>query len=75
MQSLQRGMRQMIDDLPKIVVKGITENEDGSANMELDLDNKAVQLLLDIGLTRLLEEHLENKKNELTGYQRLLQTI
>jgi len=58
----------MIDDLPKIVVKGITENEDGSANMELDLDNKAVQLLLDIGLTRLLEEHLENKKDELTGY-------
>jgi len=58
----------MIDDLPKIVVKGITENEDGSANMELDLDSKAVQLLLDIGLTRLLEEHLENKKNELTGY-------
>ena len=58
----------MIDDLPKIVVKGITENEDGSANIELDLDNKAVQLLLDIGLTRLLEEHLENKKNELTRY-------
>jgi hypothetical protein len=58
----------MSDDLPKIVVKGITENEDGSANMELDLDNKAVQLLLDIGLTRLLEEHLENKKNEPTRY-------
>ena len=58
----------MSDDLPKIVVKGITENEDGSANMELDLDNKAVQLLLDIGLTKLLEEHLENKKNELIRY-------
>jgi hypothetical protein len=58
----------MSDDLPKIVVKGITENEDGSANMELDLDNKAVQLLLDIGLTRLLEEHLENKKDELIRY-------
>ena len=54
----------MIDDLPKIVVKRITENEDGSANMELDLDNKGVQLLLDIGLTRLLEEHLENSKHE-----------
>jgi hypothetical protein len=54
----------MIDDLPKIVVKEVTENEDGSANMELDLDPQAVQLLLDIGLTRLLEEHLENKKNE-----------
>ena len=54
----------MSDDLPKIVVKAVTENEDGSANMELDLDNKGVQLLLDIGLTRLLEEHLENKKDE-----------
>ena len=64
MQSLQQGMRQIIDDLPKIVVKKVTENEDGSANMELDLDSKAVQLLLDIGLTRLLEEHLENNKDE-----------
>lgn len=54
----------MIDDLPKIVVKKVIENEDGSAQMELDLDPQAVQLLLDIGLTRLLEEHLENKKDE-----------
>ena len=54
----------MSDDLPKIVVKKVTEHEDGSANIELDLDPEAVQLLLDIGLTRLLEEHLENKKNE-----------
>jgi hypothetical protein len=54
----------MSSDLPKIVVKKVTENEDGSANMELDLDSQAVQLLLDIGLTRLLEEHLENNKNE-----------
>ena len=54
----------MIDDLPNIVVNEVTENEDGSANMELDLDSKAVQLLLDIGLTRLLEEHLENNKDE-----------
>ena len=54
----------MLDNLPKIVVKKVTENEDGSANMELDLDPQAVQLLLDIGLTRLLEEHLENKKDE-----------
>ena len=54
----------MIDGLPKIVVKKVIENEDGSAQMELDLDPQAVQLLLDIGLTRLLEEHLENKKDE-----------
>ena len=54
----------MNDDLPKIVVKQVTENKDGSAQMELDLDSKAVHLLLDIGLTRLLEEHLENSKHE-----------
>lgn len=58
----------MNDDLPKIVVKQVTENKDGSAQMELDLDSKAVHLLLDIGLTRLLEEHLENKNNELIRY-------
>ena len=52
----------MLDNLPQIVVKKVTENEDGSANVELDLDPKAVQLLLDIGFTRLLEEHLENNK-------------
>ena len=54
----------MSDGLPKIVVKKVTEHEDGSANIELDLDPETVQLLLDIGRTRLLEEHLENKKNE-----------
>ena len=54
----------MSDALPKIVVKKVIEHEDGSANMELDLDPEAVQLLLDIGLNRLLEEHLENNKDE-----------
>ena len=54
----------MSDELPKIVVKAVTENGDGSAQVELDLDSKAVQLLFDIGLSRLLEEHLENKKDE-----------
>lgn len=54
----------MSDDLPKIIVKKVTENKDGSAQVELDLDPQVVQLLLDIGLTRLLEEHLENSKHE-----------
>jgi hypothetical protein len=54
----------MSDNLPQIVAKKVIENEDGSVNVELDLDPAAVQLLLDIGFNRLLEEHLENKKNE-----------
>ena len=57
-----------MNDVFDIKVIEVVENEDGSAQMELDLDSKAVHLLLDIGLTRLLEEHLENKKDELTRY-------
>ena len=53
--------------LPIIKVGNITEYENGSASMELDLDPPAVQLLLDIGFKQLIREHLENeerKKNE-----------
>lgn len=56
-----------VTDLPIIKVGNITEHEDGSASMELDLDPPAVQLLLDIGFKQLIREHLENeerKKNE-----------
>lgn len=54
----------MSDNLPQIVAKKVIENEDGSISVELDLDPEAVQLLLNIGFNRLLEEHLENKKDE-----------
>ena len=54
----------MSDNLPQIVAKKVIENEDGSVNVERHLDPEAVQLLLDIGFNSLLEEHLENKKNE-----------
>tara|TARA_X000001382_G_scaffold77691_1_gene54411 strand:- start:296 stop:463 length:168 start_codon:yes stop_codon:yes gene_type:complete len=54
----------MSDNLPKITVIKVIENEDGSASMELDLDPKAVQLLLDIGFNQLLREHLGNTKDE-----------
>lgn len=56
-----------VTDLPIIKVGNITEYENGSASMELDLDPPAVQLLLDIGFKQLIREHLENeerKKNE-----------
>ena len=56
-----------VTNLPVIKVGNITEHEDGSASIELDLDPPALQLLLDIGFNQLLHEHLENeerKKNE-----------
>ena len=53
-----------ITDLPVIKVGNITEHEDGSASVELDLDPPAVQLLLDIGFKQLIREHLENEKRK-----------
>ena len=58
------NLPKMIDNLPKITVIKVIENEDGSAGIELDLDPKAVQLLLDIGFNQLLREHLGNTKDE-----------
>jgi hypothetical protein len=48
--------------LPEITVKSVIENEDGSESVELDLDAEAVKLLLTIGFTQLLAEHLESTK-------------
>ena len=50
--------------LPVISVLEITENEDGSANVELDLDVEAVRLLLNVGFNQLLREHLEKETND-----------
>ena len=50
--------------LPEISVLEITENEDGSANVELDLDVEAVRLLLNVGVNQLLREHLEKETND-----------
>lgn len=47
-----------------IAVGNITENEDGSANVELDLDPQAVKLLIDVGFNQLLKEHLENTEDK-----------
>jgi len=38
-----------------IQVKRLEENEDGSANLEVETDREATRFLVEIGLTRLLE--------------------
>ena len=50
--------------LPTITVGDITENEDGSADVVLDLDPEAVRLLINVGLNQLLREHLEKETND-----------
>ena len=50
--------------LPTITVGDITENEDGSADVVLDLDPEAVRLLINVGFNQLLREHLEKETND-----------
>lgn len=51
-------------NLPVIQVVKIEENEDGSANVELDLDEKAVQLLMQVGFEKLLSDHIQEQENK-----------
>jgi len=48
-----------------IQVKRLEENEDGSANLEIETDREATRFLVEIGLTRLLEMAI-NKED---GYE------
>ena len=52
------------DTLPVIEVLKVTENEDGTATIELDLDPESVRLLINVGFNQLLREHLEKETND-----------
>ena len=50
--------------LPQIEVTKIVENEDGSANVELDLDKEAVALLIQIGFNKMLRDYVFERFEE-----------
>jgi hypothetical protein len=47
-----------------IEVKRLEENEDGSANLEIVTDVEATRLLVEVGLTRLLEMALDKENDD-----------
>ena len=51
------------EELGMIQVTRLEENEDGSANLEIETTPEATRLLVEIGLTSLLEKALD-KENE-----------
>ena len=51
-----------------IQVTRLEENEDGSANLEIVTDVEATRLLVEVGLTRLLEMALD-KENDLYKFE------
>ena len=46
----------------KIELLNLTENEDGSADMEVELDEEAKTLLIQVGLEALIIRAIENYK-------------
>jgi len=51
-----------------IQVTRLQENEDGSANLEIETDREATRFLVEVGLTRLLEMALD-KENGLYKFE------
>ena len=47
-----------------IGVKRLQENEDGSATLEIETNVEATRLLVEVGLTRLLEMALDKDNDE-----------
>ena len=52
------------DTLPVIEVLKVTENEDGTATIELDLNVEAVRLLLNVGIQKLLTDHINEQEEK-----------
>ena len=52
------------ETLPTITVGDITENEDGTATIELDLDVEAVRLLLNVGFNQILKDHIDEQERK-----------
>ena len=50
--------------LPVIEVVNIVENEDGTANVELELDTEAVRLLMQEGFISILKTHIEEQERK-----------
>jgi hypothetical protein len=50
--------------LPVIEVVNIVEHEDGSANVELELDAEAVRLLMQEGFVSILAAHIEEQERK-----------
>ena len=50
--------------LPVIEVVNIVENEDGTANVELELDAEATRLLMQEGFISILQTHIEEQERK-----------
>ena len=52
----------------KLELLSLTENEDGSADLEVDVDEEAKKLLLQVGLEALIIRAIESYKEKSNEY-------
>ncbi len=52
------------ETLPVIEVLEITDNEDGTATLEIELDAAALKLLVNAGLEKILTDHLNEQERK-----------
>ena len=52
------------EDNFRFTIKTISENEDGSANCEVDMDDYTKGKLIELGVISLLKEHIMNQKKQ-----------
>lgn len=50
--------------LPTVQVGNITEQDDGSALVELDMDVEAIKMLIQVGFEKILLDYIERKEND-----------
>jgi hypothetical protein len=53
---------QKVEDEFRFTIKTISENEDGSANCEVDMDDYTKGKLIEIGVISILKEHIAQEK-------------
>lgn len=45
-------------------IECLTENEDGSANIEVDLTKDELQVLVEVGINKILKDYINTLKKE-----------
>jgi len=45
-------------------VTDLTENEDGSATMKVDMTAEEIQIVVEVGLLKLITNYMEREKND-----------
>ena len=64
--STEKSNTEVAKDISLITVSNLKEHEDGSATMDIETSPEATRLLVELGLTALLEKAIDKENKEYT---------